>query len=117
MEYPGCRGEVFSLIEEASYQFSQRFIKNVDRMADIEEVCSLVDELVVRQECYSVDVHVDDAMGLTFSLTGEDMTIHRRGDDPFLKLLGLVNSFSFYRAKGDRMGLDLRVEGLWEAIG
>ena len=54
MDYPGCKGFVDDLINEASAEFSPAYTLRKNAQERLDKVCELVDALAEELDCESV---------------------------------------------------------------
>ena len=118
MEYPGCRNDVFNLIDEASAKFKPFYSLNKEKYDLMDDICDLVDEVVweidSRISRDAIDVEVDQATKeFFFRIVCDDLIVKHGRENPFFKLMGLVDSVRFSSAGADLLRIEIGVHGLW----
>lgn len=116
MGFSGCRDHVFEVVDEGVKVFSQRYVVNEDRYAELEKICDLVDSLIGYCDAEYFDVEVDEiTTQLRISVACDEVVFYNR-DNAFFELTSLVNAFSFSKEGGeDRIVITLKVDDVWGA--
>lgn len=118
MEYTGCKDLAFEVIDESSEEFGDSFFINEEKYERLDEICELVDEVVLEIDdefgCDAVTVEVDTAtMELIFNIVCDQIIMQHGRTDKFFKLVTLADSVRFSKAKPDSLRIEIGVAGLW----
>lgn len=116
MEYTGCRDAAFEMVEAASEKFGNSYFLNEEKYDRLDEICSLVDELVCDEDfgCSSVTVDVDTTTKeLIFNIVCDEIILQHGRTHKFFVLAGLVDLIRFSKAKPDHLRIEIGVSGLW----
>lgn len=114
MDYPGCKGFVDDLLNEASSEFSPAYALRKDAAKRLDKVCELVDALAVELDCEGVDVSVNtSSRQLTIMVTCDEIILES-GTHPFFELIRMLDSFAFSKCGKELLRIELNIDGLWE---
>lgn len=115
MEYTGCYDSVIELVDEGTAQF-RGYKLNDKKYEALNGVCETVDKLVEEiDDCECVDVSIDDhTKQLTISILCYDVIFQHGRENVFFALIQMLSSFSFSKAKGGLLRIDLNIDGIWE---
>ena len=114
MEYTGCYNSVISFVDEGTAQFDS-YDLNREKYEKLREICEATDKLAEETECECVNVSIDDTTKqLTISVFCYDVIFQHGLEDVFFSLIQMLSSFSFSKAKGGLLRIDLNIDGVWE---
>lgn len=118
MEYSGCKDFAFDVIDEASKKFGHLYFINKDKYERLDEICELVDEVVLEigdeLGCDAVTVEVDtDTKELIFNIVCDEIILKHGRTNKFFTLMTLVDSVRFSKAKPDSLRIEIGVSELW----
>lgn len=115
MEYTGCYDSVIELVDAGTEEFPD-YKLNEDKFSSLKDVCEMVDSLVEEiDDCECVNVSIDDhTKQLTISILCYDVIFQHGRENVFFSLIQMLSSFSFSKAKGGLLRIDLNIDGVWE---
>ncbi len=115
MEYKGCYEPVLELVDEGTSQFSGYGL-NKEKYEMLSVICEMTDKLVGEMEdCECVDASIDDiTKQLTISILCDDVIFQHGRESVFFTLIKMLSSFSFSKAKGGLLRINLNIDGVWE---
>lgn len=115
MEHKGCYEPVIELVDERTSQFNG-YELNQEKYEMLDVICEMTDKLVEEIEDYEcVNVSVDDTTKqLTISILCDEVVFQYGRTSVFFQLIQVLNSFSFSKAKGGLLRIDLNIDGVWE---
>lgn len=115
MEYKPCYDDVKDMVDEASAQFGEGYELNRYKFNQLDEICEIVDELVLEFECECVDIAVDDmTKQLTIAIECDEMILIGGRTHEFFKLIAMLDSFVFSKAKRDTLRVEFNLNNMWE---
>lgn len=115
MEYNGCYGPVLELVNEGTGQF-KGYGLNKEKYEMLDAICETTDKLVSEiEDCECVNASIDDTTKqLTISILCDDVIFQHGRESVFFTLIQMLSSFSFSKAKGGLLRIDLNIDGVWE---
>lgn len=115
MEYTGCYDSVIELVDEGPVQFQEHEL-NKGKYEMLSAICEATDKLVKEiEDCECVDASIDDrTKQLTISILCYDVIFQHGRESVFFSLIQMLSSFSFSKAKGGLLRIDLNIDGVWE---
>ena len=115
MEYKGCYGSVIELVNEGTGQFND-YELNEEKCEMLNLICEMADKLVGEiEDCECVNASIDDTTKqLTISILCNDVIFQHGRTSVFFQLIQMLSSFSFSKAKGGLLRIDLNIDGVWE---
>lgn len=115
MEYTGCYEPVLELVNEGTKQFSD-YALNKEKYEAISTICETIDKLVGElEDCECVAASIDNiTKQLTISILRDDVIFQHGNESVFFALIQMLSSFSFSKAKGGFLRIDLNIDGVWE---
>lgn len=115
MEYEGCYDSVVELVGEGTAQF-HGYDLNKEKYEMLSTICENIDSLVGEiDDCECVDVSIDHrTKQLTVSILCYDVIFQHGRESVFFSLIQMLSSFSFFKAKGGLLRINLNIDGMWE---
>lgn len=115
MEYKGCYEPVLELVNEGTGQF-HGYELNRAKYEMLDAICRATDKLVGEiEDCECVNASIDDmTKQLTISILCDDVIFQHGRTGAFFQLIQMLSSFSFSKAKGSLLRIDLNIDGVWE---
>ncbi len=115
MEYKGCYEPVIELVSEGTGQFDG-YALNKEKYGMLDVICKTADRLVSEiEDCECVNASIDDTTKqLTISILCDDVIFQHGRTSVFFQLIQMLSSFSFSKAKGGLLRIDLNIDGVWE---
>ena len=115
MEYTGCYESVLEIVDEGTSRFGG-YELNKEKCEALSSICEAADKLFGEMEdCECVTASVDDTTKrITISLLCDDVIFQHGRESVFFTLIQMLSSFSFSKAKGGLLQIDLNIDGVWE---
>lgn len=116
MEYTGCEEAALEVIAEASEKFGSSYSLNKEKCAKLNEICELVDELMLCEDfdCDALTVDVDTGTKeLFFNIVCDEIILQRGRSHKFFTLAGMVDSIRFSKTNPNKLRIEIGVSGLW----
>lgn len=118
MEYAGCNDFAYDVIDEASEKFGDSYFLNEEKYERLDEICELVDEIVMgigdEFGCDAVTVDVDPTTKeLIFNIVCDEIILQHGRTHKFFALMELVDSVRFSKAKSESLRIEIGISGLW----
>lgn len=115
MEYMGCYDSVIELVNEGTARFHGYELNN-KKYEMLDTICEAVDKLVDEiDDCECVNVSIDDyTKQLTISILCYDVIFQHGRENVFFSLIQMLSSFSFSKASGGFLQIDLNIDDIWE---
>lgn len=114
MDYPGCKGFVYDLLDEASDEFFPAYTIKENISERLDEICRLVDVLAIELDCENVDVSVNTSSKQLSIIIVCDEIIMENNAHPFFELIKMLDSFAFSKCGKELLQIELNIDGLWE---
>lgn len=115
MEYMGCYDSVIEMVDAGTEEFFDCEL-NEKKFNSLKGVCEMTDRLVEEiEDCEGVDVSIDEhTKQLTIGILCYDVIFQHGRENVFFSLIQMLSSFSFSKAKGGFLRINLNIDGIWE---
>lgn len=111
-----CYPDVLDVIEAAKDEFYGELMPNEEALADLENICALMDGFATGVEAEFIDVEVNEANGLLIlSIEIPDIVLKDDGYG-FYELVSHISQFEFRKIKGEMVRFCAYLDNLWVAV-
>lgn len=103
-----------AVVEEATSQFAPNLVLSAERMAEMKNVCKLVDFVIKDFDCdaYEVDTDIETA-SVMISVECMDIVMENGDSHPFFKLIREAKMFTLKNVDKESMRLTFFFDKIW----